>query len=122
VDETGRERDSQQEQAEDGPQAPSTDKGAHAVLRAKYLDYCSARMADTLLSLDPTEIYTLAEDEARSVGRPSPTSYGDAVALATGRVRDQLDLPDFEMWAAAYLEDPARFDPLLMGLWKSEEG
>src|SRR5688500_17057442 len=31
------------------------------VLRAKYLDWCSARLADRFLALTPDEIYELAE-------------------------------------------------------------
>jgi hypothetical protein len=31
------------------------------ILRAKYLDWCSARLADSFLALTPDEIYQLAE-------------------------------------------------------------
>ena len=31
------------------------------ILRAKYLDWCSARVADSFLALSPDEIYQLAE-------------------------------------------------------------
>ena len=32
-----------------------------AILRAKYLDWCSARIAERFLALSPDEIYQLAE-------------------------------------------------------------
>lgn len=91
------------------------------VLRAKYRDYCSARVADAVLSLDPEEIYALAETEARSAKGVAPASYNDAIRYATARIREQLDLPEFDDWAGQYLERPERFDPYLLGLWKSEE-
>jgi hypothetical protein len=34
------------------------------VLRAKYLDWCSARVAESFLALSPDEIYQLAENAA----------------------------------------------------------
>lgn len=93
------------------------------VLRAKYRDYCSARVADVLLSLTPDEIYIIAEAEARRQrGGEGPGSYSEAVDLATHRVRSQLNLPDFAAWAVAYQAEPSRFDPLLLGLWETEEG
>ena len=39
------------------------------ILRAKYLDWCSARVADRFLALTPDEIYELAEQATR--GQPS---------------------------------------------------
>lgn len=97
------------------------DRDGESVLRAKYRDYCSARVADALLSLSPEEIFALAQDQARRSNRLAPDSYNDAIRLATGRIRDRLKLPEYEAWAAEYLQDPGRFDPFLMGLWKSEE-
>ena len=37
------------------------------VLRAKYLDYCSAQVADILLLLSPDEMFVLAQDAAPKV-------------------------------------------------------
>lgn len=93
------------------------------VLRAKYRDYCSARVADVLLTLTPDEIYIIAQAEARKLrADDGPASYTEAVDLATQRVRAQLNLPDFGVWAVAYEAEPSRFDPLLLGLWETEEG
>ena len=92
------------------------------VLRAKYRDYCSAKVADALLSLPPEEIYALAEAEARAANRLAPASYNDAIRVATRRIRERLNLPGYREWARAYRENPSRYDPELMGLWESEEG
>lgn len=97
------------------------DREGDSVLRAKYRDYCSARVADALLSLSPEEVFALAEAEARTSNRIAPSSHNEAIRLATGRIRDRLELPEYKAWAAEYVKDPSRFDPYLMGLWKSEE-
>ena len=95
--------------------------GGGPVLRAKYRDYCSARVADVLMGLSPDEIYTLAQEEAEGMNRSSPSSYGEAVALTTHRVRARLDLPSFEEWVVAYKKDPDAINPYLLGLWESDE-
>ena len=96
------------------------DREGDSVLRAKYRDYCSARVADALLSLSPEEVFALAEAEARTSSRVAPKSHNEAIHLATGRIRDGLELPEYESWAEEYTSDPSRFDAYLMGLWKSE--
>lgn len=91
------------------------------VLRAKYRDYCSARVADALLALSPDEVYTLAQSEARAAGQVPPETFSDGVSLATGRIRERLNLPEFDEWIRLYREDPEAFEPFLMGFWESEE-
>lgn len=91
------------------------------VLRAKYRDYCSARVADALLALSPDEVYTLAQSEARATGQVPPESFSDRVSLATGKIRERLNLPEFEEWVRLYRKDPEAFEPFLMGFWESEE-
>lgn len=54
-----------------------------AVLRAKYLDWCSARLADHFLRLTPGEIYELAQ-EAADAGEGSVPGWQVAGALAAG--------------------------------------
>lgn len=97
------------------------DSEEKSVLRAKYRDYCSARVADALLSLSPAEMYSLAEKEARAAGQVVPASYNEAIRFATRSIRSGLNLPEFDAWAKEYRRDPGRFDAHLMGLWKSEE-
>lgn len=103
-------------QNDDGSQGPN-----ESVLRAKYLDYCSARVAEALLLLSPDEMYVLANDALGDSGTSSnaPLSYDEAVRLATRRISSRLDLPDFDTWSARYRQDPARFERELIGLWKS---
>jgi len=91
-----------------------------ALLRAKYLDYCSARVAEVILQLTADEIYLLAQEAARAAEPEGEFSYEEVVRLATERLSTTLSLPSFETWAEAYREDPARFDRELLGLWESE--
>lgn len=91
-----------------------------AVLRAKYLDYCSAQVADLLLLLSPDEIYVLAQDAHHKGGRPGELSYGRMVQLATASVSRKAVLPPFEVWAEDYQQNPERYDAYLMGLWRSD--
>jgi len=108
--------------AEGGSPPPETKgKESEAVLRAKYLDYCSAQVADILLLLSPDEMFVLAQDAAREAGVALDLSYDQIVELATGRVSRKLALPDFETWVREYEEDPERFEQLLMGLWESDD-
>ena len=90
------------------------------VLRAKYLDYCSAQVADILLLLTPDEIYVLAQEAVGEAGTPEDMGYARIVELATGRVFKKLALPPFEVWVQDYRSHPGRYDQYLMGLWESE--
>lgn len=100
------------------PEPTGTDP--EAVLKAKYLDYCSAQVAEILLLLSPDEMFVLAQDAAREAGVSGDLGYERIVQLATERVSKKLALPTFEVWAEEYRADPHRFDEDLMGLWKSE--
>jgi hypothetical protein len=103
---------------------------AERELRAKYLDWCSARLADRFLRLTPDEIYELAQrasagSEGGGGGREGGTSgvgtelsYRALVELVTETLKAQASLPSFEEWAVAYAEAPERFDDELLGLWE----
>jgi hypothetical protein len=93
-----------------------------AVLRAKYLDYCSARVADALLRLSADEMYVLAHEVARGDDREveEPLSFGAMVKLATAGISRQLELPDFPTWANEYRANPEYYEQRLFGLWKTE--
>jgi hypothetical protein len=90
------------------------------VLRAKYLDYCSAQLADLLLYLSPDEIFLVAEKAARERGEASAGSYMRMVQTATAWLSQRVSLPPFEAWVEEYRADPERFDGQLMGFWESE--
>jgi hypothetical protein len=99
--------------------APESSK---TVLRAKYLDYCSARVAEFLLRLSPDEIYLLAQEATRelNVENEESLSYSAIVRFATDRISSQLALPDFDSWAREYRLDPQRFERELLGLWEAD--
>ncbi len=95
---------------------PSGDDG---VLRAKYIEYCSAQLADLLLYLSADEIFVLAEKAARASGETGDVSYMKTVEVATTWLAERVSLPTFEVWSAEYLADPERFESDFLGLWKA---
>ena len=127
------------------------------ILRAKYLDWCSARIAERFLALSPDEIYQLAEKatdgQTDSVSALPPlssfnfqsssqpdwhaaidqavtavadtdsevaASFRTVVARVTEVLADEMELPTFEEWSAAYSEAPEEFEPEMLGFWKNE--
>ena len=102
-----------------GKDTDSRSGPTEAILRAKYLDYCSARVADALLRMTPDEMFLLAqsaEEEPRPKGEPA-REYSEIVRLATGRISTSLALPDFAAWAEEYRRNPQQFEAELLGLW-----
>lgn len=92
-----------------------------SILRAKYLDYCSAQLADLLLYLSPDEIFVLAEKVSRSrTDEPVPRGYAHIVEVATEWLSQRVSLPPFEVWAEDYAAHPERYEAYFMGLWKSD--
>jgi len=90
------------------------------VLRAKYLDYCSAQLADLLLYLSADEIYLLAQRAARETGAGDDVTYSTMVEFATRWLSRKVALPPFEVWAEDYRAHPDRYEEYFMGLWESE--
>lgn len=120
------------------------------ILRAKYLDWCSARVAERFLALTPDEIYQLAEtathgqpmmaDPVASLssffapehemawknGIDPNTATSEAepframVAKVTEVLAERIALPTFEEWSAAYQESPQDFDRDLLGFWREQ--
>ena len=90
------------------------------VLRAKYLDYCSAQVADLLLYLSPDEIYLLAQRAHREQGGGGDLSYIEMVRIATDWLSQKVALPPFEVWLTDYRTHPEQYDEYFMGLWESE--
>ena len=108
-----------------------------SVLRSKYHDWCSARVADRFVELTPEEIYELAHGggaggaEARMRGSAeasashdagafslAETGYTDLVRRVTEALTTSLALPSFETWAESYRRDPARYDREMLGFWQ----
>lgn len=91
------------------------------LLRAKYLDYCSAQIADLLVYLSADEIYLIAH-RARS-GEPAASGslgYAEMVQVATEWLARRIALPPFDVWVDDYVDNPGRYDDYLMGLWRAE--
>lgn len=89
------------------------------VLREKYLDYCSAQLADLLLYLSPDEIFVLAERVSTSDLPEEERVYTRIVEVATRWLAERVKLPPFEVWARDYARHPERYDAYFMGLWES---
>jgi hypothetical protein len=105
---------------ENQPAEGSKGSTPEEILKAKYLDFCSAQVADILLLLSPDEMFVLAQDAAREAGMTGELGYEQIVTLATERVSRKLALPPFDVWARDYEEDPERYDQYLMGFWETE--
>lgn len=102
------------------------DVAGDRALRAKYLDWCSARIAERFLDLSPEEIYALArpdgETELAGLSPPLPRveegSYRALVQRVTESLLGRMSLPGFEEWRAAYAVSPERYDAEMLGFWK----
>jgi hypothetical protein len=101
------------------------------VLRAKYLDWCSAQVADHFLALSPDEIFELAERASQAepivVDAPRPVSTEGAEDLSSYRAVVQrvsevlttlLDLPSFDEWLELYRDNRDAVEARLLGLWR----
>jgi len=89
------------------------------LLRAKYLDYCSAQLAELLLYLSPDEIFVLSRRVSDQDEDAASPGWDRMVELATDWLAERVALPPFETWAESYLEDPERYEADFIGLWES---
>lgn len=96
------------------------DEGTDSELRAKYLDYCSARISEIFLALSDDRIYGIMEEAAREAGlEPGKLGYRTRVRLVTEKLHDSVPLPEMEEWIREYRQDPEKFEPYLLGLGQS---
>lgn len=103
------------------PEGAQQSGDVNPVLRAKYLDYCSARISEVFLSLSDEHTYRLMEEAALEADLTvGALSFQSMMQLVTRKLRKSVPLPDMETWIMEYTEDPERYDPHLLGLWKSE--
>ncbi len=93
-------------------------------LQSKYSDWCSARVAEHLLRLNPEEVFLLGERYRESEATPAPdeasgSSFFPApysrAERAIRAAHAELRLPPFEEWVEEYLSDPGRFDRDIIG-------
>ena len=94
--------------------------GHSEILRAKYLDYCSAQLAELLVFISPDEIYLIAQRAAEERGDNGELSYTRIVQIATKWLADKVKLPPFEVWVEDYVAHPELYEQYFMGLWESE--
>jgi hypothetical protein len=84
--------------------------------RAKYFDWCSARIADRFVSLSVQEIYALADSASPSADEDR--SFQVVMERATEVLAARTELPTFEEWLASYRADPARYEADMIGFWR----
>jgi len=100
-------------------------------LRAKYLDWCSAQVADHFLALSPDVIFELAERASQGdtvtpdrstaallEGGVDLSSYRTVVERVTEVLTQQLDLPTFDEWMDLYRNNPEAVEARLLGFWR----
>jgi hypothetical protein len=141
----GRSKDRHLERAisrSDAAEAKTPSAASERVLRAKYLDWCSARIAERFLELTPDEIYELAQrasrereersggavvasvpvgDEDRDKEGSLPVeSYRRIIERVTEALASTVTLPAFDEWRVAYEQSPARYDVEMLGFWKEK--
>jgi len=98
---------------------PDRSEPVDPVLRAKYVDFCSAQLTEVFLSLSDERIYDLVEEAARAADlHPGSLGFKAMVRLVTQKLRDSVPLPDFQVWSQEYRANPERYDVYLMGLWE----
>lgn len=104
------------------------------MLRAKYLDWCSAQVADHFLALSPDEIFELAErasqEDVTTSDRVVPafpegvdelSSYRAVVERVTEVLTQQLDLPTFDEWVELYRSNREAVEARLLGFWRDAQ-
>ncbi len=100
--------------------ARQAEREPEEVLRAKYLDYCSARLCDLFLELEEEHVFALARAaEARAGVSHRALNFRDIADLLVEQLLGDLALPAFETWAEDYQRHPEEYDPYLLGLWQS---
>lgn len=105
------------------------DEAEERILRAKYLDWCSARVAERFLDLSAEEIYALAHgsdeegaDGPEALPPPDTESYRVLVQRVTEVLLSRITLPEFEEWRKQYAASPGRFDAEMLGFWRTSGG
>jgi hypothetical protein len=90
------------------------------ILRAKYYDYCSARVCDVFLELEEERVFELAQAAEKRVGAVNGAlNFQDLAALLVEQLLGDMALPDFDSWAEDYRRDPEKYEPYLLGFWKA---
>lgn len=95
---------------------------SHGDLRLRYLDWCSAKVAERFQELSVDEVWERAQrtlGPTQRSGEPSslPASPGylDLVREISIQLADELGLPTFQEWTEAYARDPEPFEREIIG-------
>jgi hypothetical protein len=84
-------------------------------IKARYLDYCAARISEVFLSLSEERTYQLMEEAAREAGLEiGSLGFPEMMDLVTQRMRRSVPLPEFDTWLREYNESPETFDPMFL--------
>lgn len=84
-------------------------------VRARYLDYCAARISEVFLSLSDERTYQLMEEAASEAGLEiGSLGFSEMMDLVTERLRHNVPLPEFGDWVREYRASPENFDHLLL--------
>ncbi|UCF20156.1 MAG: hypothetical protein JSU87_01745 [Gemmatimonadota bacterium] len=90
------------------------------VLRAKYIDYCSARVCDLFMEIDEERVYELASAlETKRGAEHGALNVKDLAILLVDQLMSDMSLPDLATWVEDYRRNPEQYDPFLLGLWKA---
>ncbi len=102
-------------------------------LRIKYLDWCSAKIAEHIFALDPDGFWLLAQRAGEASRVPAAVAAqgwgGDEIVetlVGTGEAADrlrelilavhrELHLPGPDEWSALYAADPAAYEREILG-------
>lgn len=97
-------------------------------LRARYYDWCSAKIVERIFQLSPEEVWYRAaqvQDAPEPVGASEDSeafvsrNVVELVRSLADQVARELALPPFEEWAEAYRTDPAHFEREIVVLERS---
>lgn len=89
-------------------------------LWSRYLDWCSAKIAEHILGMPADEVWRRAREAPTASAPPSLFSPEFVQNLST-TLFAELDLPDYLTWRGQYLQDPTRFDQDLAGIHHPEK-
>lgn len=108
---------------DDGTRRDRTAGGSdRPILRDKYLDFCSAQIAEIFLSLSDERIYELVQEAAREQDlSPGSLGFDDMVKLVTNKLHESVPLPDLDTWIEDYTANPEHYEHLLLGLWNEAD-
>ena len=102
-------------QAEGSPSEADAPDPIDPDLRARYLDYCAARISEVFLSLSDERTYALMEEAARDADiEIGSLGFSEMMDLVTERLRQSVPLPSFADFAREYAEHPERFEAMLL--------